>query len=178
MSDETPSMGPAAGRPSLRKRRRLAARVVLFACLAAVLAYVGIAARQVMEGRDASWQSEEQTVASAGLVTGSVHKGLAATFTDKQGRLLADPPASAEQWLNPDTLVVAHIEGDETTPGASWIDWEARLSAATGKKVVDQVYANSPDQVAAINSGKITLLALHAADAPFLVNTVAKRLDV
>ncbi|HEY2588065.1 MAG TPA: PhnD/SsuA/transferrin family substrate-binding protein [Tepidisphaeraceae bacterium] len=172
MSDVTPPTGPESHRQLIPHRRGsgLVGRIILFACLAAALAYVGIAARQVMQGKEAVRQSEEQTVASAGLVTGSAHKVLTAAFTDKQGRLLADPPASETEWLNPDTLVVAHIEGDGTTPGASWAQWEARLAAATGKKVVDQVYTNSPDQVAAISAGKITLLALHAADAPFLVN--------
>lgn len=170
MSDVMSHPDPPPRRASIRNRRSAATKIVLLACLVVALAYVGITARQVMQGKEAVRQSEEQTVASAGLVSGVVHKGLAATFTDKRDRLLADPPASAAQWVNPSTLVVAHIEGEGTTPGSSWADWEARLSAATGMKVEDEVYTNSPDQVAAINSGKITLLALHAADAPFLVN--------
>ena len=36
--------------------------------------------------------------------------------------------------------------------------------------MVDETYTNSPTQVVEIGSGKVTLLALHAADAPFLVN--------
>lgn len=141
----------------------------MFSSLAVVLIYVGIAAQQVMRGRDAVRQSEAQMVASAGL-TDAGDKGLAANFTDKQGRLLADPPTSPEQLLDPQTLVVAHIDGADATPGSSWSEFESRVTAATGKKVVDQVYTNSPDQVAAIGAGKVTLLALHAADTPYLVN--------
>lgn len=138
-------------------------------CLAGVLTYVGIAAQQSMHNKNIIHQSDERTMASAGL---SVHgpKTLAAEFTDKQGRLLADPPISTEQWINPDTLVVAHIQGADETPGASWAQWEGQLAKSTGKKVIDRTYTNSADQVAAAASGKVTLLALHAADAPFLVN--------
>jgi phosphonate transport system substrate-binding protein len=113
--------------------------------------------------------TQARTVSIAGL-SSTGHKGLASKFTDQQGRLLADPPASADQYLNPDVIVVAHIDGADETPGASWADWEEHLSRHIGKKVVDQVYTNSADQIAAAASGKVTLLALHAADTPFLVN--------
>lgn len=169
MSDVTPSVGSDSTRRLIHGRGRVWARIVLFSCLAIVLIYVGIAAQQVMRGRDAVRQSQEQAVANAGL-TGLGHKALAASFSDKDGRLLADPPTSPGQWVNSQVLVVSHIDGADATPGSSWSEFESRLSAATGKKVVDQNYTNSPDQVAAIGAGKVTLLALHAADAPYLVN--------
>lgn len=156
-------------RPWARNRGAVWGRLILLVCLAAVLAYVGLAARQVMQQNEAIRGSDAQTVASTGLVPAR-NKGLSPNFSDTQGRLLADPPATPTQWINPDVLTVAHIEGADTSPGSSWSEFESRLSAATGKKVVDQVYTNSPDQVAAIGAGKVTLLALHAADVPYLVN--------
>lgn len=168
MAEQAPSGGTVSYGVK-RGRFGIWARLILFSCLAVVLVYVGIAAQQVMREKDAVRLSQEREVASAGL-TGVGHKVLAATFSDTQGRLLADPPASPQQWVNPQVLVVAHIDGADATPGRSWSEFESRLAAATGKKVVDQVYINSPDQVAAIGAGKVTLLALHAADTPYLVN--------
>jgi phosphonate transport system substrate-binding protein len=122
-----------------------------------------------MREKDVIRSSEGQTVASAGLGA-PAHKVLAANFTYRQSRLLADPPESAAQFIDPKTLVVAHIEGADATPGKSWAEFESQLAAATRRKVVDEIYTNSATQVADIDSGKVTLLALHAADAPFLVN--------
>ena len=169
MSDVTPSTGPVANRRPTQDRGLVWPRLVLLLCLAVAVTYVGIAAKQLMREKESVRLSQEQAVATAGSMAPG-HKVLAAAFSDKQGRLLADPPLSSEQCVNPDVLIVSHIDGADATPGSSWSEFESRLSAATGKKVVDQIYINSPDQVAAIGAGKVTLLALHAADAPFLVN--------
>ena len=170
MSEMTPPQGSKGENGFIKGRsRRLWARSILFLCLAAVMVYVGVAAQQTMQSKEIVRQSQAGTMASAGL---SIHgpKTLASKFTDKQGRLLADPPESPDQFINPDTIVVAHIDGSDETPGTSWADWEEHLSKAIGKKVVDQTYTNSADQISDAGSGKVTLLALHAADAPFLVN--------
>jgi len=169
MSDVTPPAGPSGDPRLIKGRSRVWARVILFLCLASVMVYVGVAAQQTMQSKEIVRRSQNHAMASAGLsIRGP--KTLASKFTDKQGRLLADAPESADQWINPDILVVAHIAGADETPGNSWAEWEARLAKVTGKKVVDQTYINSADQIAAAGSGKVTLLALHAADAPFLVN--------
>jgi phosphonate transport system substrate-binding protein len=144
-------------------------RILAFLILIAVVVYVGVAAQSTMKEKEYVRLTEARAVSISGL-TSTGHKGLASRFSDQQGRLLADPPTSADQYLNPDTIVVAHIDGVDETPGTSWADWEDHLSQLIGKKVVDQVYTNSADQIAAAASGKVTLLALHAADTPFLVN--------
>ncbi len=168
-ADEAVPSDISPRRRLLEGRQRVWARVILFLCLGGVVAYVGVAAVSTAHEREYLRQTQTRTVASAGLtVTG--RKGLSSKFTDKDGRLLADPPASADQWINPDTLVVAHIDGADENPGTSWAEWEEHLATITGKKVVDQTYTNSASQIAAAASGKVTLLALHAADAPFLVN--------
>src|SRR5208337_4225764 len=48
--------------------------------------------------------------------------------------------------------------------------FEKYLSQITGKKVTDRQFDNSADQLADISKGNIHILALHAADTPFLVN--------
>ena len=40
----------------------------------------------------------------------------------------------------------------------------------TGRKVETRVYQNTPDEVAAVKDGKMHVVALHAADTPYLVN--------
>jgi phosphonate transport system substrate-binding protein len=169
MSDATPPAPSSLNRRLVHGRHSTLVRIVAFLILAAVIVYVGLAAQSTIHEKEHVRLTEARTVASAGL-SSLGHKGLASKFTDSQGRLLADPPASADQYLNPDTIIVAHIDGVGETPGNSWSDWEDHLSQVTGKKVVDQVYTNSADQIAAAGSGKVTLLALHAADTPFLVN--------
>jgi phosphonate transport system substrate-binding protein len=144
-------------------------RLLLFLCLLGAIVYAGNAAMRSIEARNAEQVTEEQTVASSGLITPSP-KVLASMFTDSQGRLLADPPKSADQLADPDTIVLAHIIGTEESPGTNWKDFEKHLEDVTGKKVKDQQYDNSADQLDAISKGKFTILALHAADAPFLVN--------
>jgi len=169
MSEATPPVPSSMNRRLLHGRHSLFVRIVAFLILTGCVGYAVIAAQRTMLENQRVRNSQASIVAASGL-TSAGHKGLASKFTDAKGRLLADPPASSDQYLNPDVIVVAHIDGPGETPGTSWADFEDHLSQVTGKKVVDQVYTNSADQVAAAASGKVTLLALHAADTPFLVN--------
>src|SRR5262249_8437393 len=52
----------------------------------------------------------------------------------------------------------------------NWEDFQKHLSQVTGTKVLCQQYNNTVDDVAAVKEGKIHIVALHAADAPYLVN--------
>jgi phosphonate transport system substrate-binding protein len=144
-------------------------RLLLLVCLLVAIVYAGNAALQTMHARDAEQETEAKTVQSSGLIA-PTPKVLASMFTDSQGRLLADPPSSASQLVNPDSLVVSHITGTEENPGTNWKEFEKHLADVTGKQVVDREYDNSADQLAQISKGEITILALHPADAPFLVN--------
>jgi phosphonate transport system substrate-binding protein len=114
--------------------------------------------------------AEAATVQAMGLVE-PAEKTLAANFSDSQARLLADAPASPNQIADPPVLVLAHLESsDAENPSIPWNQLEAHLTEVTGRKVVDQDFDNSADQLADAAAGKITLVALHAADTPFLVN--------
>ena len=98
-------------------------------------------------------------------------KHLAAEFTDTQGRLLADPPSSPDQQIDPATIVLGRWENSsDDTPDVAWQAFEKHLSDATGKPVKEIKYDNSAAQIDQIKKGEIILIALHAADAPFLVN--------
>ncbi|HWE02682.1 MAG TPA: PhnD/SsuA/transferrin family substrate-binding protein [Tepidisphaeraceae bacterium] len=99
------------------------------------------------------------------------HKRLNAEFLDSRGSLLADPPTSPGATLDPPTLILAHISGDDAEgPAIPWEDLEKHIAAVTGKTVEDAPFENSRGQIDDIKNGKITIVALHAAETPFLVN--------
>jgi phosphonate transport system substrate-binding protein len=100
-------------------------------------------------------------------------KKLAPEFTDRDGRLLADPPSSPDQLLDPQTLVLAHLDStDPETPSVNWDEFCAHVQDVTGRKIVNRTFDNGPDDLKAIKDGQIHIVALHAADAPFLVNNL------
>jgi phosphonate transport system substrate-binding protein len=141
-------------------------KLVLIVCILASVAYVAAEALQTMKQKQASQQA---VVASMGLVTPNP-KGLASKFTDKQGTLLADPPTSSDQLVDPDTILIARLPNTDEIPGKSWADFDKHLAEVTGKKVSDVIYTGSSDQLTQFSNGKITLAAVHPADAPFIVN--------
>ena len=62
---------------------------------------------------------------------------------------MANAPSDPKQLVDPDTLVLAHYEGDEEAD--EHIDWEslrAAIASATGKNVTTQPYVNSADGIA------------------------------
>jgi phosphonate transport system substrate-binding protein len=144
-------------------------RWILFGALLVAIGFAADSARQVFMANADNKITEQAVVHSMGL-TDPTPKALDASFTDTQGRLLADPPA-ADKLVDPQTIVVAHLpDGDAESPNFPWAKFEAHLADATGRKVSDMIYDNGPDQLALIKKDGITLVALHAADAPFLVN--------
>jgi phosphonate transport system substrate-binding protein len=168
MSD-LPQSGPDSNVPPNGGSRAGAwARGILFLGLIAAILWAGNAAMRTMQARDSERATEESTVRSVGLIT-PTPKVLATQFTDSQGKLLADAPG-ADKLEDPNPLVVAHIEGDSEAPGIGWKEFEKDLAKATGKQVMDKKFDNSADQLAQIAKGGIQILALHAADTPFLVN--------
>jgi phosphonate transport system substrate-binding protein len=147
-------------------------RTGLYLLLAAVLAMTALAAFHAVQDRAALRATEERLVAKHGLGQ-TVHKKLAAGYLDKDGGLLADPPTDAAKLLDPDTLVLAHYidaDLDADKQIVAWKDLQARLEQATGKTVVLEEYRNTADDVAAVKNGTFQLVALHAADTPYVVN--------
>jgi phosphonate transport system substrate-binding protein len=169
MTDQAENLPSSGGHSSGGGSFGTGLRLILFLCLIGALLYAGNAAMQTLNARNSEKLTEDKTVQGFGLIAPEP-KTLAGRFTDSQGRLLADPPAAADQLIEPDTIVVAHIEGTEDNPSIDWKKFEKYLAKMTGKKVTDQSYDNSADQLAEIDKNKITILALHAADTPFLVN--------
>lgn len=147
-------------------------RTGLYLLLAAVLGMTAISAFHAVQDRAALRATEERLVAKHGLGQ-TVHKKLAAGYQDKDGGLLADAPTDPEKWLNPDTLVLAHyIDADLDVDQqiVAWKDLQTHLEQATGKTIVLEEYRNTADDVAAVKAGNVQLVALHAADTPYVVN--------
>ena len=115
-------------------------------------------------------ETEDRLVAWHGIVE-PVRKRLAPEYADKSGRLVADRPSEPEKLIDPDTLVLAHYQDAEVeTQAVDWEQYRSALAEATGKKVERSEYHNSADDVDAIKAGKVHVVALHAADAPYVVN--------
>jgi phosphonate transport system substrate-binding protein len=161
----------ASAVPSKSSGGRRLARALLWLTLAAVLVVAGLEWRRLPSAQAQRDSSAMDLVRSSGLILEPATKHLAAGFSDTGGRLLADAPADSARQLEPPSIVLAHIVGaDAENPSIPWPELEAALAAATGRKVIDQTYDNSPEQMGRIKSGEFTLVALHAADTPFLVN--------
>ncbi len=163
------SSSAARGLPIGRKTGAIL-RTVLYLCLAGVMGIMGYDAYRGRQDEAAMKKGQDRLVAAHGLVQ-PAHKRLAPEYSDKDGSLLADPPGNPADWLDPDTLVVAHYDdADVDEQLVDWNDFQAYLAAVTGKKVTCQEYLNSADEIAEVKSGAIQIVALHAADTPYLVN--------
>jgi phosphonate transport system substrate-binding protein len=172
MSDAARGTGDPSGPlpPSPRRHGPTWIRWVLGLCLVGGIVYIVDQSIWTLHARENKDDAEVQTVRVMGLIEPTT-KGLSSKFTDTQQRMLADPPKSADQLVNPDPLVLAHIEtSDPEDPVFPWEQFETHLAKVTGKPVVDRSFENSPEDLTAIEKHGLTVVALHAADAPFLVN--------
>jgi phosphonate transport system substrate-binding protein len=146
------------------------ARVLLYLSLAAAFAAIAYAQFQSVQAKSLLQKSQD-TLSSEFGVAQPTHKHLAPDYTDKDQRLVADPPTEVNKQLDPDTIVVAYGEdSDLDVQPIDWQEFQLHLATATGKKVEMQVYQNSGDDVAAVKAGQTHVVALHAADTPYLVN--------
>jgi phosphonate transport system substrate-binding protein len=146
------------------------ARMALYLALCAAVVMICYAQFESMQAKDVLQKSQAGLVSQIG-VTEPIHKHLAAQYSEKKGTLLADSPTDVAKLLNPDVLVVAYGEdSDLEVQPIDWHQFQAHLAAAIGKQVELRIYQNTPDDVAAIKDGQIHVVALHAADSPYLVN--------
>jgi phosphonate transport system substrate-binding protein len=146
------------------------ARAGLYLALIAAIAVVSYAGYRASQEKSALRDRQDELVSTHGLAARTA-KHLAPEYTDSTGRLLADPPKDADKLLDPDALVVAHYQDAAAAKQA--VDWEqfrTFLTQATGKKTIEQEYQNTADDVAAVKGGSIQIVALHAADTPYVVN--------
>ncbi len=171
MSDFTASPSSAASPKSNLVVRRIA-RIVLYGALLGVVAMVVVAAMRASQADNDLEKRQDSLVSDFG-VTAPAPKHLSSKFTDKDLRLLADAPSDPKLLLNPDTLVIARWQSaDVETETIDWDAFKKSLSEATGKKVELREYQNTAGDLSAIEAGKAQIIALHAADTPYLVNNL------
>ena len=138
--------------------------------IAGVLGAAAYHTYYVMQDRAVMQQSVNHLTEMRGLIR-PVQKHLVPEYTDNHGKLVADSPTNPADFLDPDTLVLAHyIDADAEKQLVAWEALQAALADATGKKIVLQEYQNSANDVSSVKSGEIHLVALHAADTPYIVN--------
>ncbi len=161
---------PADDDGKVSRRPESIRRGVSYLAVAAAVSILTGVGYQAVQDRESLKHSQDRLLSQIGLAR-TVTKRLAPGYVDADGGLVADPPTDASKLIDPDELVVAHYDGDEDDDGrVNWAGFQAYLSQKTGKKVVHQPYLNSADEVEAIKGGKIHVVALHAADTPYLVN--------
>jgi len=145
-------------------------RAIAYLSVAGALTMVGFGAYRMVQDRAVMFETRDHLNEQRGLIQ-PVKKHLDAEYIDTDGNLLADLPGDQGKLINPDTLVLAHyIDAEVEKQLVDWDALKASLEQATGKTVVLQEYVNTADDVAAVKAGEIQLVALHAADAPYVVN--------
>jgi phosphonate transport system substrate-binding protein len=159
---------PAGGRRTSGKFG-MVTRIAMLICVLAAVVYAGNAWMGMRSSRADQAASENTVVRAMGLIE-PTEKHLSSEFTDSTGSLLADPPKDPAQFIEPRTIVLAHLADSEEAQSMNWPDVEKHITQVTGLPVEDEIFDNGPAQLDEIKAGKITLVALHAADAPFLVN--------
>ncbi len=173
MSNAAQPSDSFSGRPGgspARRSTQAGVRLALYLVMAAAVASIAYAALRVRQDQDAMRKGQDRLVAMRGLVE-TAPKQLAPGYTDKDGGLLADTPSDPAKLIDPEVIVVAHYEGDEDdAPLVNWQGFKDHLAAATGKEVSLAEYYNSTDDIAAVQAGKIHVVAMHSADVPYAVN--------
>ncbi|MGD9646807.1 MAG: PhnD/SsuA/transferrin family substrate-binding protein [Pirellulales bacterium] len=171
MSDASPSTGNSAyfGPGSKSTSGTILLVVLGGGMLVAIVSLAYSSYRFTREKADLQ-AAQNRLVMQHGLID-PVGRQLAPLYVDQNGDSLADPPSDPRQQLDPDTLVVAYYrDADADTQPVAWEDFQAHLAQATGKQVTCQEYYNTANELDAIKAGAIQVIALHAADTPYLVN--------
>ena len=116
----------------------------------------------------------EQTRARLMHMTGMdrpVTNKLAATFTDEDADLVADPPKDASQLVDPPKLTFCYIATEEHSEYADqWKPFCEHLSKITGKPVEYIEMKNSEEQLRALRDGKLQVTGFNSGSVPLAVN--------
>ncbi len=170
MNGTSPSSSSGQSSPANRDRVLRLARILLYFVLVATLAAIAYAGyKSILAGSEL--KESQESLSSRFGVQAPRAKHLAHGICRQNGDLLADPPSDRSKLLNPDTLVVGYGEDtDFDVQPVNWDDFKQHLARITGKTVETRVYTNAPSDVLAVKDGKIHIVALHAADTPYIVN--------
>ncbi|WP_425072036.1 phosphate/phosphite/phosphonate ABC transporter substrate-binding protein [Sagittula sp. S175] len=97
-------------------------------------------------------------------------------YCDADGDLVADIPADASQWLDPDTLVFAYTPvEDPAVYKTAWADFLTYLEEKTGKDVIFFPVQNNAAQIEAMRSGRLHISGFNTGSNPLAVNCAGFR---
>lgn len=99
------------------------------------------------------------------------HGSLDARFCDKDGDLVADPPADPAEFIDPETIIFAYtpVEDPEVYRGV-WEDFLAHMAKLTGKKVIFFPVQSNAAQLEAMRAGRLHVAGFNTGSNPIAVN--------
>ena len=90
-------------------------------------------------------------------------------FPDKDGDLVADPPAD-EECVAPEALKFSYVAGEEeSVPAETWDPLIKALAEKTGREVTYVHYSTTEEQLAALKKGEVHIIGLNTGAVPAAV---------
>jgi phosphonate transport system substrate-binding protein len=91
-------------------------------------------------------------------------------YTDADGDLIADIPADAAEWVDPDTLIFAYTPVEDPAVYAeAWSDFLSHLEAVTGKPVQFFPVQSNAAQIEAMRAGRLHIAGFNTGSNPLAV---------
>jgi len=92
-------------------------------------------------------------------------------FCDRDGDLVADPPADPKQLVDPSTLVFAYTPVEDPEVYRSvWDGFVQHMAKTTGKKVVFFAVQSNAAQIEAMRAGRLHVAGFNTGSNPLAVN--------
>ena len=92
-------------------------------------------------------------------------------YTDADGDLVADPPKSPSQLVDPDKLVFCFITSETTdSEPSSWNQLVDFVSKRVGKPVEMVTFDSSAEEIQALHDGKVHVARFNTGNVPAAVN--------
>ena len=92
-------------------------------------------------------------------------------YCDRNGDLVADPPADAKQWVDPSTLIFAYTPvEDPAVYRKVWEGFLQHLEKVTGKKVTFFPVQSNAAQIEAMRAGRLHVAGFNSGANPLAVN--------
>ena len=92
-------------------------------------------------------------------------------YCDRNGDLVADPPADGKQWVDPSTLIFAYTPvEDPAVYRKVWEGFLQHLEKVTGKKVTFFPVQSNAAQIEAMRAGRLHVAGFNSGANPLAVN--------
>jgi len=99
------------------------------------------------------------------------HGDLDPRYCDRDGDLVADPPADPRRYSNPRTLIFAYTPVEDPAIYRDvWSEFLAHLEKVTGKRVVFFPVQSNAAQIEAMRSGRLHVAGFNTGSTPLAVN--------